>query len=379
MKKNKRSILISSHTLFNKTGADIYGTGSSIADILKEKGIQYIYIKHPIYGGLPTKVDGFWENKEITYLSKSSNSTNLPIKSLQELIITLKIATEQKEKFDIFIGIDPLNALFGWLVKKLGKVEKLVFYTADYTPTRFENKIFNSIYHYIDRWVLKKADEVWNVSTRITELRKKQGVPDRKNYFIPNSPAFDKIKRLDADKINKHEIVFVTTSAQSTDFPVIFQAIKKLSKRYPDTKLRVIGLDNWEGQFEKEINKLGIKNNILFSGRMPHDELLKTFCRAALGLALYTNKFSWTYYSDSMKVRDYLACGLPVIMTDISSTAGDIKRANAGFVINLDSIKLFEAIDRLFDNKKNYLQLRNNAIELARKYDIRRILAERLK
>lgn len=378
MKNNIRTVLISSHTLFNKAGDDIYGTGSSIADFLSDKNIQYIYIKHPIYGGLKTKADCFLKRKEFTYESKSVNSTSLPLKSLQELIITLRIIFSHYERPVIFIGIDPLNAFFGWIAKKLGKVERLVFYTADYTPFRFENKIFNSIYHYIDRLMLKKADEVWNVSTRITGLRKKQGVPDIKNYFVPNSPMFNKIKRLNIDKINKHELVFVTTSSVSTDFPAIFKALKKLSSKYPDIILRVIGLDNWEDQFEEEIAKLGINKNVLFSGRMPHGSLLKIFCKAAAGLALYTNKFSWTYYSDSMKARDYLACGLPVIMTDISSTARDIRKANAGFVIKLNSIELYKAIDRLFADVKYYSLLRNNAVKLAEKHDIYRILDKRL-
>lgn len=378
MKNNRRTVLISSHTLFNKTGDDIYGTGSSIADFLSDKNIQYIYIKHPIYGGMPTRVDSFWKNKTVTYINKSSNSTNLILKSVQEFIITLRIILTHKEILNIFIGIDPLNALFGWVAKKIGKVKKLIFYTADYTPDRFENKILNAIYHYIDRWVLKRADEVWNVSTRITSLRKKQGVQDIKNYFVPNSPMFNKIKRLNIDKINKHELVFVTTSSVSTDFPVIFKALKKLSSKYPDIILRVIGLDNWEDQFEEEIAKLGIDKNVLFSGRMPHGSLLKIFCKAAAGLALYTNKFSWTYYSDSMKARDYLACGLPVIMTDISSTARDIRKANAGFVIKLNSIELYKAIDKLFADVKYYSLLRNNAVKLAEKHDIYRILDKRL-
>ncbi len=378
MKNIKKNIIISSHTLFDKKGNDIYGTGSSITNYLSDQKINHLYIKHPIYGGMPAQVDGLWENKKITYKNQVSNSTNLLLKSLQELIITLRIILKYQKKFDIFIGIDPLNAFFGWIAKKLRLVTRLIFYTADYTPTRFENKIFNFIYHAIDRFVIKKADEVWNVSTRITNLREKQGISENKNYFVPNSPAFHKIKRLKVEKINKHEMVFVTTSAKSTDFSVIFQAIKLLYEKYKDIKLRVIGLDDWERQFEKELRQLGIKDQIIFSGRMPHEELLKTFCRAAVGLALYTNKFSWTYYSDSMKARDYLACGLPVIMTDISSTAGDIKKADAGFVIKLDSNTLFKVIDRLFADGEYYSHKRNNAIKLAEKYDIYRILAERL-
>lgn len=368
------TVIISSHALFTAKGDVVYGTGSAIADFLREKGRQYICIKHPIYGGMPTQIDGCFENRTFSYKQTSVNSTSLFLRSLQELISTLRILLKQTEKPTLFIGIDPLNALFGWIAKKLGRVDLLVFYTADYTPSRFGNTIFNILYHGVDRWVIKKADEVWNVSTRITQLRKTQGVPDTKNYFVPNTPAFDKIQRLKADTINRHELVFVATSAQSTDFSVIFQAIGALCTKYPDMRLKVIGLDNWKEDFKKDLAALGIGNHIQFWGRMQHDELLKIFCRASVGLALYSNTFSWTYYSDSMKARDYLACGLPVIMTDISSTAHDIQKAQAGFVIPLDAKELAAAINELFGKRTTYLRMRKNAIRLARQHDIDRIL-----
>ena len=56
-------------------------------------------------------------------------------------------------------------------MKTLGWVDKVVFYTIDFTPRRFKNKILNNFYLLIDKWCVKFADEVWNLSERMFEAR----------------------------------------------------------------------------------------------------------------------------------------------------------------------------------------------------------------
>ena len=85
------------------------------------------------------------------------------------------------------------------------------------------------------------------------------------------------------------------------------------------------------------------------------------------------------YFLDYMKVWYYLACGLPVIMTDISSTAKDIRKSGAGLVIRLGKNDLVQAIDKLFSSHKYYRKLRINALNLAEKNDIGMILNSRLR
>ena len=375
----RKKVVIVAHALIASDGKAVYGTGSSLESYLEGKDVDYLLVKHPIFGAFPTQVSGRINNGPFFYKLERSNSQILPLKTLQEMIITFKLIKKYFSKVDIYLGIDPLNALFGILIKKINRIDSIIFYTADYTLKRFDNIFLNFFYHFTDRFVIKLANEVWNVSSRITALRIKQGVERQRNFFVPNSPFFHKIKRLTVDQINKHEMVLVSTSPKSTDFSLIFQAIRMLTHKYPDIRLKIIGLANWQETFSREIERLAIKKNIVFHSRMPHKKLLSIFCRSAVGLALYTNQYSWTYFSDSMKARDYLACGLPVIMTDISSTARDIRKSGAGLVISLKKNDLVPTIDKLFNNKNYYRKLRMNAIKLAEKNDIGMILNSRLR
>jgi glycosyltransferase involved in cell wall biosynthesis len=370
--------IVSTHALFSSNGKSMYGTGSAIEGYLKDKKIDFLFIKHSLIGNQYSSVEGMINAKVFRKIINNFKVSFLPLKTLKEFKTTLtiinNISKERKKSIDVFIGIDPLNAFYGIVLRKLGKVKTVIFYTADYATNRFSNSALNYVYHWIDRYAIKNSDQVWNVSTKIVELRKRQGVEDDRNFFVPNSPEFNKVKRLDYRKINKHEIVIVSTISASIALQLIFEVISGLSEKYPDIKLKIIGISDWSKEFRQSLEKLNIIDNVVFLPSMNHESLLKQLCISAIGLALYTNVTSWTKYCDSMKARDYLACGLPVIITKEPSTARDIQDGKAGYVVGLDKNKLINIIDDLFKNKNEYIEMRNNAIALAKKYDMTKIL-----
>jgi len=370
-------IIIASHAVFAADGEPVHGTGSEIGAFLQQKGLDYLFIKHSLYGGFFTLVDKFLGRKLIA-ISCGLKNLPFPLRIIQEQIINFYFVFKEK-KIKLFIGIDPLNAFSGILAKKIGRVEKTVFYTADYAHQRFENSFLNWIYHWFDQFAIKHADQVWNVSTRITELREKQGVPRKKNFFVPNTPIFKKVKRLPYSCINKHDLVVVSNLTRSLNYPLIFKAVKKLSSRYPDMRLIIIGQGPYEKELKKIVHKMRMGKRVLFLGRKSHEEVLKILAKSAIGIAPYTSEEPWREFCDSLKIREYFACGLPVITTNISSTADDVSKFQAGFVIKIRKEEFIRAIDQLFSDKKLYLKMRRNGINLAKKYDFFKVINKTFK
>ena len=147
-------ILIAVHSLLNSDGTSVYGTGSALPKLFHRFRLPWVRIQIPIYGGAPIRVE-----KE---LGGKPTSKSLTAKSWHELITVLAY-TRSFESISIYIGIDPLNALFGILAKRVYKnINHVVYYTADYAHMRFENKLANHMYHAIDRFVLHHADQDWN-------------------------------------------------------------------------------------------------------------------------------------------------------------------------------------------------------------------------
>lgn len=370
-------IIITTHSVFAPDGEPIHGTGSEIGTFLQKKQEPYFFIKHALYGDFPTLIDRFLA-KKLTRQSYGLKNLPFPLRVIQEQIINFYFVFKEKKKIELFIGIDPLNVFSGILAKKMNKVEKTVFYTADYAHQRFDNPFLNRIYHWFDRFAIKHADRVWNVSTRITKLREKQEVPKEKNFFVPNAPVFKKVKRLPFSKINQHDLVIVSHLTRSLNYPLIFKVIKKLSSKYKDIRLLIIGKGPYEGELKEIVDKIKMVDKILFLGRKSHGGVLKILSRSAIGIALYTKEQPWREFCDSLKIREYFACGLPVITTNIPSTADDVRKEQAGFVVKLREKELERTIDQLFSDKKLYLQMRKNGIRLARKYDFFKMINKTL-
>ncbi len=357
--------VIVSHTRFNEKGQSTHGTGSELAPLLEKKKKKYIYIQHSLFAGYATQIVQHSSRKN-NIIKKGFTSLPFPLRILQEFYLTISSVLQLQSGKIVFVGIDPLNAFVGVLLKKIGKVQKVIFYTADYATNRYENRVMNAIYHWFDHFAVKHADQIWNVSSRITSVRREQGVSDEKNFFVPNAPILS-IKRSTA-KFEKHTLVIVTHITKAIDFESIFVTIKKLQKKYKDIKLTIIGDGLYRKELEKKVSSLSLTNQVLFTGPKPHDEVMKILSQSGVGLAIYTNDFPWTTYGDSMKAREYLACGLPVIITDVPSTADDIEKEKAGIVIKRVN-EIESAIDTLFNDEKFYQKMRKNAFSLAKKCD----------
>ena len=375
-----KTVIVASHAVFTPEGVPLHGAGSSVEQFLKnEKVTDFLYIKNPIVGSFPTHIDGRIDAKPYSRRIEGTVPGLLPVRYAREFVSIYKTVRALKRKMALFIGIDPLNALYGITLKRLGLVDNVIFYTADYAVQRFENPVMNAIYHAIDRHAAKHSERVWNVSSRITDMRTEQGLPSSKNRMVPNSPAFDAVPRLPYSKIRRKDMVIVSSSPTAVDMPLVFNAVARLKEKHKDMRVIAIGMSNWGDQFSEMIQKLRIEKNVMFSGSVSHAELQKILCASGIGLALYTNQSPWSYYSDSMKVRDYLACGLPTLVTDVTSTAKDVKESDAGYVVNLTLEELVSDLDTLLTDEKVYKRMREHAIELARKYDIKNILDTELR
>ncbi len=375
---NQYKVIISAHLVFKAKGG-IHGPGDTISDYLVRKKINHVFIRHPLSEIRRTEVirykDGKFSKEKI---GGTKEKGMLLIKGLSEALLTcIYILRLPRAKY-VFIGVDPVNAFAGIFLKWFGKIDKFIFYTADYAIKRYDEKYLNWIYHFIDRVCVRFADYIWNVSSRITKLRKKHGLSEEKNIFVPNAPSFKTMPRRKINEIESFSLIIMAMLNKGTNFPLLFEVIQELKTKFPEIKLKILGEGSEEENLKLMVKKRELAKNIEFLGVESHHEAMKIISGCAVGLALYTTAYPWTFFGDSKKVREYVACGLPVIMNNLPSTADEVSKYEAGLIIDLQKEFLLEAIDKLFSDDKFYAKLRKNAINMARKFDINEILKTRL-
>jgi glycosyltransferase involved in cell wall biosynthesis len=323
-----------------------YGPMEALSEYLSENVNKFSLITNPLYN-----YSGCSSHQTIVRGQKSSEHTiRIPqtpefLHYLFGFMFTLWFVFKSKRQYDLYIGINNLNALLALFLKKIGIVHKVVFYAADYSEHRFELVSLNMLYNLMTRLCAKHADVIWSISSRASRKLEEQGANKEHTFVVPNGVNFMKIGLADVLK----------------EFPDIIQ-------RYKGVKLFVVGSGPYETQLEEFAQSLNLQNYVEFLGYMDHDDVLKLLPKFDIGLAPYTYYDDYVKFCDPVKVKEYLACGCAVIISNIPEIALEISRQHAGLVYaNIEELK--NSILLLLKDENALNEFRRNAIELSKRYD----------
>lgn len=365
----------------------VYATGPAfkLEEYLQKKAKYLIFIGHPfsytkdtrsflrIYNnGKLVKENKFikWKGPEITFYFK-------------DIFLTLWWVLKFSSKIDYFMGVDNLNAFSGFVLRLTGKVKHVVFYTIDYVPNRFENKTLNSIYHYLDRFAVRKSDRVWNLSPIMVSEREKRGVAAKyrdKQIVVPIGTTMPKNVKVSLKK-DRYRIVHMGHLLEKQGVEKLIEAMRDVVKKVPKANLLIVGGGPLEEKLKKDVIRFKLQKYVKFTGFVKEfSEVEKMLKTSSIAVAPYLDtKDTYTRYTDPGKPKDYLANGLPVVITKVPQVAYEIDKNKCGIAINDDKKELTEVLIKLLTDERLQLEFRKNAIKMARKYTWDKIFDKALK
>jgi len=356
---------------------DLSGPTEALARFLKPRAKMLGIIYHPFHYCADRRSRGELYRNGRRCDEKQSGSMSLPqfLTFFKDVLLSLYFFMRFKTRFDVYLGVDPLNAMVGIVLKRLGLVKSVIFYTIDWMPQRFPNRLLNAIYHMIDRFCVRNCDAAWNISPRIVLVREQMGLAKSKNILVPVGVETEKIKLpREARKTSLRRLVLLGALTPSKGVDLVVEAYPAIKEKHPDLELVVIGrtpLDAVEDgiayePYEIRLRALG--DSVKLLGVKSHDEVLKLLPDFDIGLALYKpDPNNLSLWADPSRVKDYLACGLPVIITDVPEIARDIAEHQAGIVIHYTPQDLVRAIGRL-SHPGTFRKMRENAIRYMKNY-----------
>jgi len=361
--KSKKVIVVSNIT-------DHSGPTEGLVGFLQKNSQLLLAIYHPFFYCRDRKSKARFFIKGKLMKEMLSPQLSLPefIKYFVDFLFTLYYTIKFRNRFDLFIGVNCLHASLGVVYRRLGLVDDVVFYGIDWVPRRFENPFFNWLYFQIDRLALKKADYVWSLSEEMVKVRERQGVPVKKNMLVPNGVNFEEIKKIPRSKIKRQTLVLLGALHESKGVDLVIKTMPKIWQDFPKVSLVVIGSTpkvTGIPSYEKIFRSLGRRVSVL--GAIPHERVLAILPELGIGLSPYSpEESSLSRYAWPARVIDYLACGLPVIITPVPAVAQKIKKKKAGVLINYNEKEFIEAIRKLLTEDKFYFQARKNATALVK-------------
>ncbi len=348
---------------------ELYGPVQALKNYLRPRCGRFIYITHPFhYSGLSHSSGVFFSRGKQSGALRCRSWKREVLSYFQQFLLTLffsLIAVCKYGRPSVYVGVDNLNAFAGVILRKLNLVRTCVFYVIDYTPERFENRLVNTVYHRLDRICARHSDYVWSVSGRIAVFWK-DCLPPERNLVVPIGIELEKIKK--AGEKRRDVLVVVSHLTESKGVQLAIEAMDALVKegQAAGITLEIIGIGPYESELRKMTARKNLEDRVRFLGKMEHETLMKFLPTCGVALATYLDQpGSITYYADPTKPKEYLACGLPVIITRVPWIAEEIHRKPMGVAINYDRRELLEAIKRLTTDGEFYDRCSENAVRYA--------------
>ncbi len=288
----------------------------------------------------------------------------------------LKSALQFKIKFDIFVGISCFSAFLGVILKWLGVVERVTYYSIDYYPLPRERNfeyIMTKFFIALDRFCTRYSDMVWHINPNIAEARANFGGMSPEKYraiHVPLSYGKDLLSPKPFSEIERYTLGFVGTLSPNQGLQMAIRAFPKILKQFPQAKLEIIG----EGVFGTELRKMvkssPARHRIVFHGFInDRKKVSQILSHCALGIAPWTMEAENNIrYADPGKPKHYAFCGIPIVITKSNPVAWEIEKHRAGIAINYNEKEFIDAVLKILENEDILRMYRKNALEFAKKY-----------
>lgn len=311
---------------------------------------------HSKFGSNETLV--LTESKELNYLESSTNVILKPIK--------VNMSSLAKPNAPIFFqilkGFLKIFRSFEFLFKSIKHLHRfrptiVHLYTPIHLATGIYCKlVFNSILvislHGTDSFRIKKAPILRRLllfSDRVLlmseNMRKDINISSRLVTFLGNGYDND-IFYNDEKSSRKKQIIAVGNLRWQKDHHTLIKAFSKFKKKYPDYRLIIVGDGDLKLDLEKLIKSLGLESFVKLAGALPS--------KSVANIMRQSDFFCLSSVSEGFPkvILEALACGLPVLSTDVGDISDVVK--DAGIIVKPSSVEcLYEGM--LLMKEKNQL------------------------
>lgn len=355
-----------------------YGAAHALEEYLRRKGCPYLYIGHPFHREVIDPSFCVRSNPAEGTTRTHAPTTRLrePYRYALDFVFTLWWIM-RFGPIDTFIGCGNINALAGLLLRRFGMVRRVVFYAIDYVPVRFDQYLLNTLYHRIERACERWSDWIWNGAPAMIQARLDAGMrvgESAPQVVVPMGGGFDLSGRSRSIK-DPATIAFIGHLLEKQGVQVALQALPQVLRVVSNARLLIIGSGPYGDELRDMSVRLGIHEHVEFVGRIDDTNLIRQrLDHATVGIALYLQELDrWTKYAEPGKIKDYLAAGMPIIITDVPAIARRLESCGAGLIVEPTPLSVAQVAAELLTDRAMCARMSEAAFLLAEEYDWERI------
>jgi glycosyltransferase involved in cell wall biosynthesis len=137
---------------------------------------------------------------------------------------------------------------------------------------------------------------------------------------------------------------------------ILVRSFARLHSTYPFLKLLLVGEGGEQTQLKKLSEELGVAKSVVFTGRIPFSEVNKYYNMIDVLVNISE------YESFGVSVVEAMACGKPVVVTNVGGLKEIVKNDKLGLKVESRNIEqTVSAIERLVTDEKLYDEISVNA------------------
>ena len=236
-----------------------------------------------------------------------------------------------------------------------------------YAKNRLFRGLIIKLLKFVLKFNLKNANAIIAVTEGIKEGLIQLGIDDKKIYVISNGVNTDLFKPVEDRynyiisqirqmlEIEEHEkvVTFVGIFTWWQGIEYLIKAAPLILEKVPETKFLMVGDGEMREEWESMVSEKKLEDNFIFTGRVPYEEVPKYINASDVCVAPFIKERNERTGLSPLKLYEYLACGKPVVGSDVEGVGDFLVRYNAGITVKLEDFsELANAIIKLLKDEK---------------------------
>lgn len=292
------------------------------------------------------------------------SAVEMPIKDLWRY---LNLCQCINAPYDATVFGYPGNAWTATLLKRSGRVKKLIYDDWDYHPGLETHSFNREMVERRERHCARASDVVITVNGLLADLRRKQGA--KHVEVIPNGLDLSLFSQAREKKPHPPTLLYMGSLSPLWNVELAIRALPAIANSIPDVRLLIAGYGPAEPSLRQLSRELGLKERVKFLGTFAYEALPSILAQADIGITTALPDSTFRHYATPLKIIEYMAAGLPVIASRLGQTEIIMQESKAGLLIRNSADEFAKAAITLFRDRTLYRLCSEAALNYSTAFD----------